>query len=38
LFAPGAPEEREVDALFALLWKRKTRFTPGVVDADAYEH
>lgn len=38
LFAPGAPEEREVDALFALLWKRETRFTPGVVDSDAYEH
>ena len=30
-------ESREADALFRLLWRRETRFTPTVVDADAYE-
>ena len=32
------PEARELDALFRLLWKKETRFTPPVVEADAYEH
>jgi hypothetical protein len=32
------PEARELDALFQLLWKKETRFTPTLVEADAYEH
>lgn len=37
VFEHGSPESREADALFRLMWKRQTRFTPGVVEADAYE-
>jgi hypothetical protein len=33
-----SPESREADTLFRLLWRRKTLYTPVVVDADAYEH
>ena len=32
------PESREADALFKLLWKKPTRYTPGIVDGDAYDH
>ncbi len=31
------PESREADALFRLLWKRTTRFTPKVVDGESYD-
>ncbi len=31
------PESREADALFRLLWKRATRFTPAAVDGDTYD-
>ena len=30
-------ESREADALFRALWKRPTRFTPAVVEGDAYD-
>jgi len=32
------PEAGELDALFRLLWRRKTRFTPTLVEGDAYDH
>ena len=32
------PESREADALFRLLWKRETSYTPAEVDSDAYDH
>ena len=31
------PESREADALFRALFKRPTRFTPGVVDGESYD-
>ena len=31
-------EAKEVEALFRMLWKRPTRFTPRQVDSDAYDH
>ena len=31
------PESAEADALFRLLWKRPTAYTPAAVDADAYD-
>ena len=31
------PESREADALFRMLWKRPTRFTPLVVDGESYD-
>jgi len=34
----GDPELREFDALFRLLWKCPTRYTPAGVDAEVYEH
>ena len=37
VFTERDPESREADALFRALWKRPTRFTPGVVDGDAYD-
>ena len=38
-FTPSAiPNTREADALFRLLWKQPTRYTPAEVDADAYDH
>ena len=38
VFSERDPESREADALFRLLWKRLTAFTPTTVDADAYDH
>ncbi len=37
VYAERDPESREADALFRALWKRETRFTPRVVDGDAYD-
>lgn len=31
------PESLEADALFRALWKLPTRFTPRVVDGEAYD-
>ena len=30
--------DRELDALFRMLWKRPTRYTPGMVTDEAYGH
>lgn len=38
VFDDDAPEARELDALFKLLWKRATRFTPSVVLEEAKGH
>lgn len=38
VFTEKDPEERELDALFRMLWKRETRHTAGEVDGDAYDH
>ncbi|WP_263369746.1 Nmad2 family putative nucleotide modification protein [Granulicella cerasi] len=38
VYEDGTPESREADALFRLLWKRETRFTPGVVESEASGH
>ena len=32
------PESSEADLLFRLLWKKQTRYTPRIVDRDAYDH
>ncbi len=32
------PESRELDRLFARLWKLPTAYTPTQVDSDAYDH
>lgn len=37
VFAEGSAESKEVDGLFRALWKRETRYTPRVVDGDAYD-
>ena len=37
VFRIGAPETREVHALFRLLWKRPTAYTPATVDGDRYD-
>ncbi len=37
VFTPADPESREADALFRALWRRPTRFTPAVVDSEAYD-
>lgn len=37
VFGEKSAEAREADALFRLLWRREGRFTPDVVDSDAYE-
>ena len=38
VYEAGDPEARELDALFRLLWKRPTRFTPASVDREAPGH
>ena len=37
VFEHNTAEANEADALFRLLWKKPTRFSPAQVDADAYE-
>ncbi len=37
VFAASDPEAREADALFHLLWKRPTAYTPAHVDRDSYD-
>jgi hypothetical protein len=38
VYGPADPEWTEFDALFRLLWKQRTSYTPATVDSDAYEH
>ena len=38
VFDEDAPESRELDALFRLLWKRPTEHTPGRVEEEARGH
>lgn len=38
VFSDRDPESHEADALFRLLWKRPTSFTPSEVDGDTYDH
>ncbi len=38
VYTDKAPEARELDAIFRMLWKKATRFTPTKVDGDAYDH
>ncbi len=38
VFSESDPESRELDALFRLLWKRETRFTPARVEEEARGH
>ncbi len=38
VFAAGDPEQREIDALFRLLWKRTTGHAPSNVADEAYDH
>jgi hypothetical protein len=38
VYTESSPEQHEIDALFRLLWKRPTGFTPIQVDSDAYDH
>lgn len=38
VFEKDAPEAKELDALFKLLWKKPTRFTPAVVHEEAKGH
>jgi hypothetical protein len=37
VYREGSAESKEADALFRLLWKKSTRYTPSVVDGDAYD-
>lgn len=37
VFRADEPEAREADALFRLLWKRSTAYTPAYVDRDSYD-
>ena len=38
VYTANDPESAEIDALFKLLWKSPTRYTPAVVRAEAYGH
>ncbi len=38
VFEETAPEAGELDRLFALLWRRETRFTPASVEGEAPGH
>jgi hypothetical protein len=38
VYTDSSPEHGELDALFRLLWKRPTSYTPTHVDSDAYDH
>jgi len=38
VFTEKSPEQAEIDALFRLLWKRKSGHTPSVVTDEAYGH
>ncbi len=38
VFEESDPEARELDRLFALLWKQETRFTPERVEEEARGH
>ena len=38
VFEEGAPESGELDALFRLLWKKPTRYTPAFVEEEARGH
>lgn len=38
VFEDGSAEAREADRLFAMLWKRPTRFTPASVQEEAPGH
>jgi hypothetical protein len=38
VFDEKSPEAKELDALFKMLWKLPSRFTPKVVEDEAYGH
>ena len=38
VFSAADAESRELDRLFATLWRRPTRFTPGSVEEEARGH
>ena len=38
VFTERDAENRELNALFRLLWKQPTGYTPDVVEGDAYDH
>jgi hypothetical protein len=38
VFEEEAPEQRELDALFKLLWKKPTQYTPAFVEEEARGH
>ena len=38
VYRDSDPESREADLLFRLLWKKQTRYTPRIVNRDAYDH